>query len=140
DVVPPDATFEAAFAEARVSQNFLALYYLRALKLRARNDSEPELIPNEEQEVINLEHILPENPEANWPNIDQEVASAHYRRLGNLVLLKASQNSMIGNSSFADKKPLLKASEYVLTAEVAKYRSWGVKEISDRQQKLAALA
>jgi len=140
DVVPPDATFEAAFAEARVSQNFLARYYLRALELKAKQDPEPELIPNEEQEVINLEHILPENPDGNWPDIDPEVASAHYKRLGNMALLKASQNSIIGNSSFADKRPLLKASGYVLTAETATDRNWGIKEITERQKRLAALA
>jgi hypothetical protein len=140
DVVPTDATFEAAFAEARVSQNFLARYYLRALEMKAKQDPEPELIPNEEQEVINLEHVLPENPATNWPNIDPDVASAYYRRLGNLVLLKASKNSMVGNSPFADKKPLLKASGYKLTSEVAKQRSWGVKEIAARQAAMAKLA
>lgn len=140
DVVPADATFEAAFAEARVSQTFLARYYLRALELKRKQDPEPELIPNEEQEVITLEHVLPENPESNWPEIEAEVASAYYRRLGNLVLLKATKNSLIGNSTFADKKPLLKLSEYKLTSEVAANRTWGIREIQERQANLAKLA
>jgi Protein of unknown function DUF262/Protein of unknown function (DUF1524) len=140
DVVPTDPTFEAAFSEARVSQNFLARYYLRALEMMATNDPEPELIPNEAQEEINLEHVLPENPGAGWPDIDPEVASANYRRLGNLVLLKASSNSIIGNSAFADKRKVLKESAYLLTAEVGKKKGWGIKEIAERQKRLAALA
>lgn len=140
DVVPTDATFEAAFSEARVSQNFLARYYLRALELKVKQDPEPELIPNEEQEVINLEHVLPENPGSNWPGIDPEVASAFYRRLGNLVLLQATKNSMIGNASFAEKKAVLKDSVYKLTKSVAAKRQWGVAEITERQKQLATLA
>jgi hypothetical protein len=139
DVVPADATFQAAFTEARVSQNFLARYYLRALEQKAKNDREPELIPNEEQEVINLEHVLPENPGANW-TIDPDLAAAYYRRLGNMVLLQASTNSTIGNSSFVDKKPFFRSSAYRLTSEVGTRDSWGVKEISDRQAALAKLA
>jgi hypothetical protein len=108
--------------------------------MTAKEDPEPELIPNDEQEAINLEHVLPENPGDNWPETDPDVASAYYRRIGNMVLLKASQNSVIGNSSFAEKKPLMKASGYVLTSAVGKKHSWGVKEINERQKSLAALA
>ena len=60
DVVPSDALFEAAFAEARVSQVFLARYLLRALELKAKGDPEPENIPNDEENAINLEHVLPD--------------------------------------------------------------------------------
>lgn len=141
DVIPPDAVFQAAFAEARVSQGFLARYLLRALEMKLKDESEPELIPNEDQEVITLEHVLPENPGTNWPDIDTEVAAAVYRRLGNMVLLKASANAVIGNKSFAEKKPTLKAgSGFQLTHQVAEQKSWGVKEISERQTRLAALA
>lgn len=140
DVVPSDATFEAAFAEARVSQNFLARYYLRALELKAKQDPEPELIPNDETAAINLEHVLPENPGANWPDIDGELASAYHRRLGNMALLKATSNSIVGNASLSDKKKVLKASGYILTSDIAKHRTWGVKEISARQVKMAQLA
>jgi Protein of unknown function DUF262/Protein of unknown function (DUF1524) len=141
DVVPTDAVFEAAFSEARISQSFLARYFLRALEMKAEGDPEPELIPNDDQEVITLEHVLPENPGTNWPNIDAEVAAAVYRRIGNMVLLKATPNAIIGNKSFAEKKATLKAvSGYLLTLQVAKKPSWGVKEISERQARLAALA
>jgi len=50
DILPNDAAFAAAFANAKVSQNFLARYYLRALELQFRANAEPELIPNEDEE------------------------------------------------------------------------------------------
>lgn len=140
DVVPSDAMFEAAFAEARLSQVYLARYYLRALELKKKNDPEPEFVPSDEEQVINLEHILPENPQDAWPGIDPEIAGAYYKRIGNMVILQAKKNTLIGNSSFTEKKKVLKESAYLLTAEVANYSQWGIEEINERQKKLANLA
>jgi len=89
---------------------------------------------------VKLKHILPENPGRFWPDFDADTASAYYKRVGNMVLLQAKKNSMIGNSSFTDKKKVLKDSTFLLTSEVARYSSWGIKEINDRQQKLAKIA
>jgi hypothetical protein len=138
-IVPSDPHFEAAFATARVSKNNLARYFLRALELKKKGSPQPELIPNEDV-VINLEHVLPENPGTGWAHIDPEIASVVYRRLGNMVLLQAAKNSSIGNKSFAEKRPVLKNSAYLLTSEVGRQSEWGVKEINDRQRRLAALA
>jgi hypothetical protein len=96
-------------------------------------------VPNEDT-VINLEHILPENPGRGWGGIDLETARAVYQRLGNMVLLQASKNTAISNKSFKEKLPILKASAYFLTSEVAKHTHWGAQEISDRQNSLAELA
>jgi hypothetical protein len=51
-----------------------------------------------------------------------------------------TKNSMMGNDPFAEKKKELKDSGYSLTTEVAAYTTWGQKEITERQKKLAALA
>ena len=139
DIIPADGLFEAAFADARISQGFLARYLLRALQLKAQDDKQPENVPNDEEQYINLEHILPENPDGNW-KLDPETAVAFHKRLGNMVLLQAKANTLIGNSSFAEKKKVLKNSSYSLTQAVAKYDQWGAKEIKDRQAKLAKLA
>lgn len=139
EIVPNDAQFQSAFAAARVSQNYLARYYLRALELTVKEDDEPELIPNEDQESVNLEHVLPQNPGEVW-GIDPETASANCRRIGNLCLMRATQNSTIGSSSFDSKKPAYAASGYELTKMIAAEGSWGLQEISDRQAKLAEYA
>ena len=140
DILPTDGLFEAAFADARISQGFLARYLLRALQLKDQNNSEPENVPNDEEQFINLEHILPDNPNGNWKHIDPETAVALHKRFGNMVLLQATANTLIGNSSFAEKKKVFKESSYSLTRAVAKYDQWGAKEIKDRQAKLAKLA
>jgi len=140
DVLPTDALFEAAFAEARVSNERLARYYLRALELKRKNSPEPEFVPNDEENSINLEHILPENPGAHWRVFNPETASAFHKRIGNLAILQAKRNSIVGNNSFAEKKPVLKASAFMLTSDVAKYDRWGAEEITERQKELAKLA
>jgi len=56
-----------------------------------------------------------------------------------MVLLQAKKNSIIGNSSFADKRRILKDSPFILTSEVANCESWGIKEIRERQKRLARL-
>jgi hypothetical protein len=138
-VVPTDAEFEAVFATARVSNNNLARYYLRAMELKRKGSTEPEWIPNEDI-VINLEHVLPENPGTNWPDFDADTAQLYHTRIGNMVLLQASQNTLIGNSSFRAKRPVLSASTFMLTKEVGKKQRWAKAEIGERQKKLAALA
>jgi hypothetical protein len=138
DIVPTDAEFEAAFAIARVSHTYLARYYLRALELQVKQDPEPEQVPNEEEEIINLEHVLPENPSSAW-KIDADTAAAAYKRIWNMVLLRAKTNVAIGNRSFKDKKLSYKQSGFILTQEVAG-PMWGLQEIADRQKRLAELA
>lgn len=140
DIVPTDIEFESAFETTTVSKSHLARYYLRALEQKINGNPEPEWIPNEET-VINLEHVLPQNPdEKEWGHIEPELAAAYHKRLGNMVLLQASKNSSIGNRGPAIKRTVLKDSTYILTAEVGRKASWGIKEINDRQRKLAKLA
>jgi hypothetical protein len=138
-VLPTDKEFESTFATARVSQNYLARYYLRALELKCKGIAEPEWIPNDDV-AINLEHVLPENPDQNWSHIDPETAEAYYKRIGNLVLLQASKNFLIGNSSFSQKRAVLQSSAYELTKEAGRCSCWGTKEINERQQRMAKLA
>lgn len=140
DVVPNDAKFQAEFADVRLSHAYLARYLLRALELKRKDEPEPEFMPTDDEHVINLEHILPENPGVLWPAFDANTASVYYKRLGNMVILQAQKNSIIGNSSFEEKKPVLKDSAFILTSDVANYEDWTTAEIDARQKKLAELA
>jgi hypothetical protein len=47
--------------------------------------------PNDDKQVINLEHVLPEQVENNWPEFDEDTARIYMRRIGNLALLLAKQ-------------------------------------------------
>lgn len=140
DVVPSDVAFEGGFAVARVSQVYLARYYLRALETKRKGGTNPELMPLDDEQVINLEHVLPENPEEHWPDLDSETIAAYWKRIGNMVILQAKKNSLIGNNPFSEKKPVLASSAFLLTQEVGKETAWGTNEIVERQKRLAALA
>jgi hypothetical protein len=137
--VPTDAEFEEAFATARVSRSHLARYYLRAIDKTIKADPQPEYVANEDADQITLEHILPLNPSPEWDS-DEETAQAAQRFLGNMVLLRASQNSEIGNATFAEKRAVFKQSGYNITSEVTGYAKWSMEEIRDRQAKMAKVA
>ena len=139
-VVPTDQQFEQAFATATVSKVYLARYYLRALESMDQGDPEPAFVPNPNQEVVTLEHILPENASSAWSRIDEETAKVYYRRIGNLALLKSRMNLQVGNDGFRDKKPVLARCEFALTSSIAECEDWGPKQIESRQRELAVLA
>ena len=98
------------------------------------------MVPNTDVASVNLEHVLPENPGDNWPELPPEVAAAFSRRIGNQVLLSSKKNSELGNQSFAAKREVLLASEFLLTKQVGEKSSWGPTEIDQRQNALAEMA
>lgn len=104
-ITPTDSTFRDAFEGARVSNSRFARYYLRSLELTAKGESEPWYLPTDDGAIINLEHVLPKKPADNWPNFTDDDVRAYSSRLGNLVLMKASENSAARSDPFVAKKP-----------------------------------
>ncbi|MCI4680246.1 DUF262 domain-containing HNH endonuclease family protein [Rhodoblastus acidophilus] len=139
EVVPNDEVFKRAFSSATVRKNNLARYYLKALELYVKDETRPQLLPNEDTSAVNLEHVLPVTPSEDW-DIEPDIASAYYKRIGNMALLNSRQNVDLGNKSFVEKKPILKISPFILTSEIAKQRTWGPKQIEKRQAELAEFA
>jgi hypothetical protein len=78
--------------------------------MQRKGQTEPELVPSEDENVVNVEHVLPEHPDGHYPNVDPKDAAANHNRIGNMVILQARNNSIIGNSAFDVKKPILLAS------------------------------
>jgi len=72
--------------------------------------------------------------------INKVPTSVYYKRIGNMVLMQAKDNSIIGNVAFDQKEPILAASPYAFTSMVGKYSKWGTVEIEDRQRILAEWA
>ena len=139
EVVPNDAQFREAFAACTVSKANLARYYLRVLEQQARGEAEPELIPNDNQDVVNLEHILPLNPAPEW-KMEGDVARALYRKLGNLALLAASPNNDAANDVFLKKREIYACSTFLLTKNLEDYDEWNDAAIQHRQGQLAKFA
>ena len=139
-IVPTDSQFKNAFANASVSKNYLARYYFRVLEKQVRGEPDPELIPNPNEDIVTLEHILPENPSSAWGYIEPEIAKAYYKRIGNLALLTRRINSEIRSEGFLAKRQFFKESDFKLTNSLTEYSSWGVEQIEKRQNDLGELA
>ena len=139
-IIPSDEEFRAAFKTARVPRANLARYYLRSLERAENEESEPWYVPNEDSSTINLEHILPKKPDGNWPQFSDDEAALYVNRLGNQALLRASDNSAVGNVGFADKRLLYEESPYRLTKMIAEAAEWTPEQVIIRQKRLAELA
>ncbi len=115
-ITPTDAEFAQAFEAATVSNHRFARYYLRSLEMAAKAEPEPWHIPNDDADQINLEHVLPQKPGGNWPQFDFLIKrSSTVSGIGNLVLIRKSQNINIQNLPFATKRPILAQSPYNLS-------------------------
>jgi hypothetical protein len=105
-----------------------------------QKQGEPEFVPVENSQEINLEHILPKNPEENWSTFDGEEAADSVNRLGNQALLRALSNSDLKSAAFDEKKKVYAKSSYTLTNMIAEFDEWTVQTIADRQKVLGELA
>lgn len=139
-IVPPNEQFKNEFETATVTNGKLGRYYLRSMELAAKAEPEPWHIPNDDRQAINLEHVLPQKPEGNWPAFDDQQVKFYHKRIGNLALMRASANTDMKNSDYNTKRPLYAASPYILTQQVAEADSWTVEAITDRQRSLSDLA
>lgn len=140
--IPSDTAFQGAYALARIKRNWLARYYLQALERQKVGEAEPALVPNPDENQLNLEHVLPQNAvPTDWTGITsaEDVQTWAYR-LGNMVLLSKKENNNIGNGDFQSKISVLKASALKLTSEVGRKQDWTPKHIETRQKELAKLA
>lgn len=138
-ILPSDAAFRDAMRGVKVANARLARYMLRSLELAASDDDEPYFIPNDD-EVINLEHVLPKRPDGNWSDWSEEDRRTNVSRLGNQALMRASDNSHVKSSDFAEKKQSFTKSPYSLTSEIAEEEHWLPAQVESRQAKLAELA
>ena len=139
-LTPSDGRFCNAFETATLSNRKLARYYLRSMELSVKDEQQPWHIPNDDRTEINLEHVLPGRPEGNWPQFTEDEVKLYYKRIGNLCLLRASDNSAAKSSSFSIKRPFYANSPYELTRQIASVEDWGKVEILDRQKTLAKIA
>lgn len=139
-IIPTDAKFQDSFSTATVSTQYLARYYLRVLEKQQRGDAHPEFIPTDNPEIVNLEHVLPQNPSNLWNHINDEDKALYCKRIGNLALLTTPINTEAGNDSFAFKKQFYNQSEYLLTKNLTAYKSWDKDSVAKRQGELAGLA
>jgi len=136
-IVRTDAEFLEGLRRARVSKTHLARYYLRAIEISRAGEPNPELGGIiEDTSTYNLEHVIPLRPSAHW-NLSDETIQAYSKRLANMTLLDPTINVDLDNKTFAEKRPIYKASPLLITQEIAGFSKWGPDEIEKRQVALA---
>ncbi|GGI99107.1 hypothetical protein GCM10007978_41160 [Shewanella hanedai] len=87
-----------------------------------------------------LEHVLPENPSAEWnDNFPKDIEESFIYRLGNFTLLEPDKNRVIGNKNFENKSDVYKTSRYELTKRFG-FQKWNQDNIKARQKYLAKQA
>ncbi len=139
-IIPQDKGFKEQFKIANVSKAKNARYYLAAIENFKRGENNPELLVNLNPDSVNLEHILPQNPENNYPEFTKEQHSSYYKKIGNLTLMKTKENNEFKSSKFNDKKLKFKESELWITNSLSELSKWDIEEIEKRQNELAELA
>ncbi len=142
-VLPGDEAFEAAFATKALRNRRQARFLLASLERAARRDAgrTDELTANLDESRVNLEHIMPRNPtQGTWDHIREDDRLLYLERIGNFALMLVEENAAAGAGSFEDKKAAYVDSELILTAELGAAQQWSTEEISQRQQRMSALA
>ncbi len=138
-VIPSDLQFKEAFAYASSSQATISAYYLRQLEYAKLREKDPHYVINEDKEKVNVEHIMPQKPDAGWA-IAPDVHKAYYKRIGNLCLMSKEKNSRMKSVVFDERKEAYANTPFLLTKEIAESVVWDEKAIVDRQKHLAELA
>ncbi len=90
-----------------------------------------------------IEHILPENPGAEWEDeFPPGTRDAVVHRIGNLTLLEASLNRDVGNATYAEKTNAYAGSRYALTGAIVEMapEDWTPARLEARQRQLAIRA
>ncbi len=89
-------------------------------------------------EKVQLEHILPRNPDPVWKEYfpDEKEMREYMYRFGNFTLLYQRLNEKARNGPFSDKKILYGKSEIGLTNSLISLEQWTDTEINSRTKEL----
>jgi len=90
-----------------------------------------------------IEHILAENPTADWAErFPEEKWDEYIYRLGNLTLLEPALNRQIGNRSYAEKLEVYVRSKYRMTSILPDLvpEAWTPQIVERRQREMAERA
>jgi hypothetical protein len=96
-----------------------------------------------ESDTGTIEHILPENPSAQWDeSFNPDRQKDFIYRLGNLMLLEQSINRQCQNGSFEDKRPEYGRSSYASAKALglSDQADWSPATLALRQERMAQRA
>lgn len=140
-LIPSDALFSSSFQTYRTTNNSFARYLLLAIERHLVSEKQPEFVPNDNVDEVNLEHILPRRAKTtDWSKFSAEDVAFYSTKIGNMTLLKEAKNNKIGNKAFAVKQPALSASTFKINVQFKKQPDWVKIDIDTRQGNFATIA
>lgn len=147
-LIPTDEEFKDDFRRYEDSKANRVRWILRELEIQKCIFDHPgdsvQKAPLADPEKVNLDHILPKNPNQHWNSIledDKDLVLDCLNRLGNLCLMDKATNKKQAAADYKEKKENYKKSEFLLTRDLsANYPEWNRHAIEKRQSELAELA
>jgi len=147
-IIPSDDEFKDDFSRYSEAKPNRARWLLRELEIHKWLTNNPGIpiqnVPITDPDKVNLEHVLPKNPNQKWSvllNSDKEIISDCLNRLGNLCLIDKISNKSQGASHYSDKLDSYANSQYLLTKDMPdNYHEWNRDAIDRRQAAMADLA
>lgn len=134
DLIPNDALFRDSLLTYRTTNSAFARYLLNGFERKLLNLKEPELVPNENVDEVNLEHVLPQRGKvADWPSFSADRIPIFAYRLGNMTLLPKGPNGKLGNKPWSEKKLVLSKSSLKINQVFKTTADWTQAEIDARQ-------
>lgn len=113
---------------------------IRMILKEIYNSDHPEILINGNNREVNLEHILPKNPDANsrWLTdfADDEIRYFSTRLIGNLTVVLGRINSTIKNSDFIIKKEAYAESNIPENVQLGQLSEWNKEAILRRCESL----
>lgn len=141
EYAPSEAVFMEGFLKIEYAKDDPARNFVKYVLNKLNTD----LNPTNEYQVnfttVNIEHLLPQKPHADW-KLKRKDIKGYVNRLGNLTLLSSVINGAVQNFTIDKKLPELKQSQLALTKHlVAQIEAgqciWGEAQILARHQELA---
>jgi hypothetical protein len=147
-ILPPNDEFKQDFGKYEERRAPRARWLLRELELQEWKKRNPgkgvQTGPLVDPEKVNLEHVLPRNPDSSWGVVlksDPVLVDECCNRLGNMCLLDKPTNKKQAARAFPDKATAYRQSEFLLTRGIQeKCLEWNRAAIEKRQSRLAELA
>lgn len=138
-VVTSDDRFIETVKDIEINSNDKARRFLFALNANEQADSDILQLNS-----MTVEHVLPTS-EAHWSEWKGFKDGTHkdwVHRLGNITLLSAQENKSTDkeNSSFDNKRRVLKRSAVMMSKKLAENNKWTPETITKRQEEMARQA
>lgn len=135
DFMEDDETFQNMMLKYTTKKKDVIRYIFG--KIYQYNNEETML--NNDYNDLHIEHIMPQKLTDKWA-VAAEEHEQYLWKLGNLTMMSGTKNSRVSNKAFSEKKKYYMESQIPMTRALASYKTWGIREINDRQKDIAEIA